>query len=130
MSIKNDYLLEMVARFVEALVTALERARLGRSAEAIGDYEGLVGEALDMDAEVVLELAPPSLVAMMQISAVDDTMAGYTVYALGRAADLREEQGDAVAQLRREQAACVAEAYGLEASYVPPELEEALASRG
>ena len=129
MAIKNDYLLDMIARFVDALMLGLGRGRGGMRAEAVASFEGVVGEVLDMDASVALSLAPTSLVTMLQLSAVDDSLAHYAAYALMRAADAYEDVGDATAALRRQQACAVADAYGVSADEPPAELADALAAR-
>lgn len=126
MAIKNDYLLDQISRFVESITVGIGKSRSGRADDAIETFEAVAGDVLDMDAETVLALAPASLVTMMQLSAVDDSLAAYTVYALERAADAYDLKGDATGQLRRTQAQAVADAYGFEVSVVPPEVQEAL----
>ena len=85
MAIKNDYLLDQIARFVEGILASIDRMR------AAG--------------------------------------AGYAVYALGRAADAYDAQGNPVSQVRRAQAQALADAYGFAVTAVPPEVEEALKER-
>lgn len=126
MAIRDDYLLEMVARFVEALVEGVGRQREGRGEEALGSYEGVVGGVLDMDAGVALSLAPSSLVTMLQLSSVDERLAQLAAWAMGAAADVYEDEGSPLADVRRRQARAVAEAYGFEEGSVPPELSRRL----
>lgn len=126
MAIKNDYLLDQINRFVESVTAGIGKSRAGRADDAIETFEAIAGNVLDMDAETVLALAPASLVTMMQLSAVDDSLAAYTVYSLERAADAYDCKGDATGQLRRSQAQAIASAYGFEVSVVPPEVQEAL----
>lgn len=126
MAIRNDYLLDMIARFVQGLVRASGRGHEGLSADAEHEYLDVIGEILDMDAETVVALAPASLVTMTQISAVDERLAVYLAYCLERLADADEARGDATSQLRRQQAAALAQAYGFSTGSVPPELENAL----
>ena len=71
MAIKNDYLLDQIARFVEGILASIDRMRSGRAADAVGGFEAVVGDVLDMDPETALSLSPASLVTMMQLSAVD-----------------------------------------------------------
>lgn len=130
MAIRNDYLLDQIARLVEGILASLERLRLGGEADAIDGFEAVVGDVLDMDAETALSLSPASLVTMMQLSAVDESLAAYAVYALGCAADAYDARGDAIAQVRRAQAQALADAYGFAVAVVPPEVEEALVARG
>lgn len=126
MAIKNDYLLDQIARFVESITAGIGKSRAGRADDAIEAFEAVAGDVLDMDAETALSLAPASLVTMMQLSAVDDSLAAYTVYALERAADAYDGRGDATGQLRRAQAQAIADAFGFEVSVVPPEVQAAL----
>ncbi len=126
MAIKNDYLLDQIARFVEGILASIDRMRSGGVADAVGGFEAVVGDVLDMDPETALSLSPASLVTMMQLSAVDESLAGYAVYALGRAADAYDAQGNPVSQVRRAQAQALADAYGFAVTAVPPEVEEAL----
>lgn len=126
MAIKNDYLLDMIARFVQSVVDALGKARGGLSREAVASFESVVGDVLDMDASCALALSPASLVTMMQLSAVDESLAVYAVYALGQAASVYEDAGDATAGLRRAQAQAIADAYGFPVGEVPAEVADAL----
>lgn len=130
MSIKSDYLMDMVARFCEAVLHGLEARRAHDAGAALEDFEGVVGEALDMDAGSALALSSASLVTMAQLSAVDETIVVYCVYALNRAAEVYEERGEqGLAALRREQAAGLAQAYGFGADVTPAEVRQALEAR-
>lgn len=134
MAIRDDYLLDMIARYVEALAEGVGRERDGCGREALGSYEGVVGGVLDMDAGVALALAPSSLVTMLRLSAVDERLARLAAFAMERAADVYEGEGSPLADVRRRQARAVAEAYGFEGGSVPPEvaaeLERAQAGGG
>ncbi len=127
MSIKNDYLLDMIARYVESILAGFGKAKAGLSRDALGAYEAVAGDVLDMDAATALALSPASLVTMMRISAVDESLAVYAVYALERAAEIYDAAGDATGQVRHAQARAVADSYGFPVASVPPEVEEALA---
>ena len=127
MSIRNDYLLDMIARYVESILAGFGKAKTGLSDDAVDAYEHVAGDVLDMDAATALALSPASLVTMMRISAVDESLAVYAVYALERAAEIYDAEGDALGQVRHAQAAAVADAYGFPVASVPPEVEEELA---
>ena len=129
MAIRNDYLLDMIARFVEGMVRASGREREGNLAEAEQDYREVVGEVLDMDADTVLALAPASLVTMTQISAVDERLAVYLAYCLERLAEVAKSTDPGTAQVRREQARALADAFGFTVGELPPELENALSGQ-
>lgn len=129
MAIRSDYLLDMIARFVDALMRANDRGREGLFSEEAEAYEEVVGAVLDMDPSMALELSPSSLVTMMRISAVDERVAAYAVYALDHLAEACEAAGDTVGSVRRAQARAIADSYGFSASVVPPEVAQALAER-
>lgn len=126
MGIKNDYILDLIARLVDGIVESLTKAKTGCRDDAIVGLEKAVGSVLDMDASAALALSPSSLVTMMRLSAVDDSLAAYAVYCLGRAAELYDANCDATGALRRAQAGAVADAFGFSAAVVPDELAEAL----
>ena len=124
MSIRNDYLLEMIGRFVEAVTQGEERLRNSDAPGSIATYEQVVGDVLDMDPSAVLALSPQSVVTMFQLSAVDESLAVYAVYSLEQAATAYDVSADPMAQLRREQARAIADIYGFDVSVVPPEVAE------
>lgn len=126
MAIRNDYILDMMARFVDAIMLGMNKAREGLSEESKESYCEVVGDVLDMDASTVLALSPESLVTMMQISAVDERLALYLVYALEALGDLESTINEPCARVRHQQAQAVAAAYGFDVGEVPPELVEAL----
>ena len=94
MAIRNDYLMDMIARFAESIARALARGSEGDPTQGVSAYEEVVGEVLDMDAPVALALSAPSLVTMMQISAVDERLAAYAAFCLDSIAQAYELQGD------------------------------------
>lgn len=126
MAIRNDYLQDMIARFVEAVLRGIGRLKDGAIEEGVAAYEQVVGDVLDMDSQTALALSPASLVTMMQISAVDDRLAAYAAYCLGRIADACEGRPGGLAGVRREQARAIEAAYGIEPGTVPPEVQAAL----
>lgn len=129
MSIKSDYLMDMVMRFCEAVLRAQDARKAGDADQALEEYEDVVGTALDMPADCALALSGPSLLSMVQLSAVDETLVVYCVYALMRVADIYEGPRPDLAALRREQAGALAQGFGFAADVTPREVEEALAVR-
>ncbi len=130
MSIKHDYILDMISEFTDTVLAGMGKTRAGLSRDALRDYEAIVGRALDMDAATLLALSPESLVTMVRLSAVDESLAVYAVFALQRAAEIYEASGDATGQLRRAQAQAVAGVYGFAVDAVPSEVEQALSEQG
>ena len=127
--LQRDYLTEMVRRFANVLARRLRVALLDTDPEAIKDLEDAVGSLLDLDGVTAMSLDPSSLVTMMELSGVADSLASYANYALRRIADAYDAQGNPVSQVRRAQAEALADAYGFAVTAVPPEVDEALKER-
>ncbi len=129
--LQRDYLTEMVRRFANVLARRLRAALLDTDPEAIKDLEDAVGSLLDLDGVTAMSLDPSSLVTMMELSGVADSLASYANYALRRIADAYDAQGQpALAQTRRVQADAVCASFLCEPSFVPAELAELDASLG
>lgn len=121
--LQHDYLLEIIGRFVEsvsdALTCMLRDGDMGRA----GEVEDAIGELLDLDAHTAMSLSPQSLVTMMTLSGVGESVAAYVSYVLERLARAYEKDGDArLAAVRRSQAEAIARAFHA-AGEVPPEFE-------
>lgn len=128
----RDYLLEIIARFVEVVTAALRRAVLDGDEVSAREVEDSVAALLDLDPQTAMNLSPDSLVTMMLLSGMGDSLASYVSYALDRVGDAYDDMGDhRTAALRWDQAEAVAESFGCDQSQVPEEfaqLEEELAA--
>lgn len=126
----RDYLLEIIAKFVESVSVALRRAVLEGDREAAGQVEDSVAALLDLDPQTAMNLSPDSLVTMMLLSGLGDSLASYVAYALDRVGDAYDDMGDRQqAALRWDQAQAVAESFEVDLDRVPEEfaaLEESL----
>ena len=101
---------------------ALRRA-LDGDASACEDVESQVAELLELDRVTALALAPDSLVTMMVLSGMGDSVASYVCYALDRLSRLYERAGEEdLAGLRRLQARAVAESFGCDPACPPEDL--------
>lgn len=122
--LQRDYVVEIIGQFVTAVTRALRRAAAGER-DGLVETERQIGELLDLDYRTALALAPDSLVTMMVLSGMGDSVAAYVCYALDRLARLYERAGDEdTAGLRRLQARAVAESFGCDAADVPAELSD------
>lgn len=118
----RDYIQEMVGDFVGGVSEALRRA-LGGDAGGCVDVEQQIGELLELDYQTALSLAPDSLVTMMVLSGMGDSVASYVCYALERLARVYDARGEGdLAGLRRLQARAVAESFDCDPADVPSEL--------
>lgn len=123
--LQRDYLLEVIARFVETLTRALRLAVEKGDRQGCIDAESAVAELLELDPDTVGILAPESLVQLMQLSGLGEEVASYVGYTLDRVADIYEDMGDeATAKLRRAQAEAIEAAFNGDLSLVPEELDD------
>ena len=120
--LQHDYLLVIIAQFVDAVTNALRSAVVDHDRASAKEVEDAVGGILDLDPDVAMGLAPDSLVTMMILSGVGDSVAGYVAYSLRRLSGAYETMGDQdKALLRGAQAQAVEESFGCEPDIVPEE---------
>ena len=118
----RDYLLEIIAQFVETVLRSLRIAREKADPEAAQEVEAAVAGLLDLDQEVAMQLTPDSLVTMLLLSGVGDSLADYVTYAMRELADVYDGMGEHdLAALRREQARAIADSFGCDYEVVPEE---------
>ena len=123
--LQHDYILEVVGKFVESVAVALLGIFKRRDFTHIGEAEKAVAELLDLDPETAMALSPESLVTMMRLSGVGDTVAAYAAYALRKVGEAYQLEGDAeVGALRIAQARAISQAFDVEEGEVPPEFAE------
>lgn len=110
----RDYLMDIFLRFAETIRRSWKRANDDEDPKAAAEaLEDMVGEATDMDGAVLLSLAPESIAGIMQVSGVDPRVTEYLSRSLLLAAVYWEEVGEReLADVRRQQACAIAEAYG------------------
>ena len=128
----RDFLLEIIARFVDTVSVALLGAVRRHDIDSAQKVEDSVAALLDLDPQTAMNLSPDSLVTMMILSGMGDSLASYVAYALDRVGDAYDDMGQKqLAALRWDQAEAVAESFGCDQSQVPEEfaeLEETLAA--
>lgn len=123
--LQRDYITEMTRRFGQVLARRMRAALLDADPDAIADLEEAVGSLLDLDGATALALDPTSLVTMMELTGIADSLAVYVQYALLRIADGYEASGNqALAATRRDQAGAVAGAFLCQLGTVPQEFRE------
>lgn len=124
---ENDYIMRMFLQLSEAIRRSLNK-EYQSSEDELRDIERAIGDAVDLDANVLLSLTPESVVSLLQLGNFDPELGGYIVRALFYEADLFEQQDQfGHADLRRSQAKAIAETYGIDVSIAdatPEMLEE------
>lgn len=121
----RDYLLEVISQFVEGISRSLRRAVLDADMGEARRVEDGVAALLELDPSTAMSLSPDSLVSMMLLSGMGDSVASYVCYALDRVGDAYDVAGDrGRAALRWDQAQAVAESFGCSPDHVPPEFRE------
>lgn len=132
--LQHDYLLEMIAQFVEAITRSLRMALLKGDRQAAAEVEDAVAGLLDLDPQLAIQLSPDSLVTMMVLSGVGDSVAGYVAYSLRGLSDAYAAMGeDALSELRLKQAEAMEQSFDIEPGSVPSEfrtLEDELRQKG
>ena len=112
--ITEDYLMRMLLNFFKALVDAQSRALNQKDmVGAAESLENLVGETSSLGPDMFLKLSPDSIATILQTTGNDPKVTEFMARSLMQAAEYREKAGDVdTANLRREQAKAIAEAYG------------------
>ena len=112
--IERDYLMRLLTEFAASIRRSMERAsgqRDPRGAAAM--LEAAVGEAVEMDGDALLALAPESIAAVLGVTGVDPRVTEYLARSLMLASRYRAEAGEAgLAALREAQARAIADAWG------------------
>ncbi len=113
---ERDYLMNILLQYAEILRRSWFKAR--RESDPRGAavmLEAAVGQATDIDGATLLSLSPESMAGVLQVSGVDDRVAGYIARSLALASSYLNEAGDRqLAALRFQQARALADAYGVE----------------
>lgn len=114
---QQDYLMRLIWQFVEAMRRTVEKDDdLDAKAASVEDA---IANALEMDANVVLGLAPESFAGILSVSGTDPHVVEYLVRGMALESYYLEQAGkQQAAQLRFSQACALAAAYGIEAPAV------------
>jgi hypothetical protein len=125
---EQDYLMRMLKELADAIVRTIERhedreQHPETSAELL---DVAVGNAVDMDADTFLALAPASISTILQVSGTDPRAVEYIARSLALSGAYYSESGiNDIGELRVSQARAIAAAYGIDLvdSVDPAELE-------
>ncbi len=110
----QDYLVRMLVDFAAGIMRAMQRQTDERDPRGAAELlEAAVGQAVDIDGDALLALAPDSIATVLQVSGTDPALTEYMARSLMLAASYRSDAGqDEMASLRADQARAIAAAYG------------------
>jgi len=113
---EQDYLMRMLLQFMEAIRKSMLKATGEQdSADSAKLLEAAIGDATDMDGDILLSLAPESIAGVLQVSGTDPRMAEYIAQSLLlEASYLRDAGNDERADIRAAQAHTIADTFGFE----------------
>jgi hypothetical protein len=121
--LERDYITELISQFVEAVTRALRLAVEQGDPASCQAVEQQVADLIDLDAQTAMALSPDSLVTMLVLSGMGDSVAAYVSYALDRVSHVYEAHGEEdLAGLRHLQSQAVAESFGCDPATPPEEL--------
>lgn len=116
--LEQDYIMRIILQFGQIIRRSWTKAN--KESDPLGAaelIENQVGEATEIDGNVLLSLAPESIAGVMQVSGTDPGIADFIARSLLLEAQyLREASKNQVADLREEQAYAIAEAFQIELS--------------
>ena len=119
---QQDYLMRLIMQFIRGLRQSMDRSKVNPT-DAAASVEDAIATALDLDADVMLGLHPQSFASILSVSGTDSHVVDYLMRGLMLEAHYLDEAGDATtANLRRDQAIALAEAYEKE----PPSPDDIL----
>ena len=80
--IHKDFLAEKLKLFAEACTRPLVEAHLHGDLSNIGEVEAAIGELLEMNPDVCMQLAPASLTTMMSLQGIGNAVSQEVAYVL------------------------------------------------
>jgi len=102
---ETDYIMRLVEQLGSVIRKTVERLGLRDEEEPVTLASEAIGLALDMDPETASELAPNSLVSLLELRGLDRRVVELVHQAIEIEAVALEDRGEAVAAMfRREQA--------------------------
>ncbi len=125
---ERDYLMKLILGYFKLIVVVVKRAEKEKDPEGAANMlEAAIGEATEIDAEVLLSLSPDSIASILQVSGTDPKVVGYVAHGLLLESHYLMIACDfARAELREQQARALAEAYGVDLPDNPAEAENLL----
>ena len=122
--LQRDYILELIAEFAESVAAAFRLAVEKDDPKGCEQVEQQIAELIELDPSTAMQLAPDSLVTMMLLSGMGDSVASYVCWSLTRLSEVYAKMGEEdLSGLRRLQAEAVATSFNCDADEAPEELQ-------
>ena len=122
--LQRDYLVQMISQFIQAIINAKKTAETDPKAAA-DSLEGAIANATDIDGAMLLSLSGESMAQVMQLSGVDERVAGYIAHSLDQEAQYLEQAGEYdLASLRKDQAMHLSQTFQLDMDKIANELDK------
>ena len=112
---EQDYLMRIFIRFAEAIRRSMQKADGEQDPSSAAEMlESAVGEATELDGDVLLSLAPESIASILQVSGTDPRVIEYVARSLLlESSYLKEANNPEKALLREQQAHALASSYDI-----------------
>ncbi len=111
---ERDYIMNLLVHFAAAIRRSMEQDEKEHDPdEAARMLDLAVGDAVDLDSDMLLNLAPDSAAGLLQVSGTDPQVTEYIARSLLLSSSYYAKAGEgSLADLRATQAHAIAEAYG------------------
>ncbi len=111
--LEEDYIIRLLMNFFAGIRRCIEREEERRQpSEAARELDTLVGDAVDLDPDMLLTLTPDSAAGLLKISGVDPRVVEYVSRTLLLSSSYYSEAGENdLAGLREQQAHALAEVF-------------------
>ncbi len=113
---EQDYLVRLMVRFFQGIVKSYERIREHEDPKGAAEMlENAIGEAIEMDSDMLLSLSSDSIAQIMRVSGTDPNVTEFVARSLLLESVYLEQAGDSkLAKLREKQARAIAQEYQFE----------------
>lgn len=125
---ERDYLMRLILGYFQTITIVIRRGTKEKDPEGAADLlEQAIGQATEIDADVLLSLSPESIAGILQVSGTDPKVIAYVAHGLLLESHYLMMAYDfARAELREQQARALADAYGIDLPDDPAEAERLL----
>ncbi len=126
--LERDYLMRLILGYLHTIVSVVRRKDEEKDPEGAADLlEEAIGQATEIDAEVLLSLTPDSMTGILQVSGTDPKVIAFVAQGLLLESHYLMLAMDlARAELREKQARALAAAYGVDLPDDPAQAESIL----